>query len=125
MIMKIQIMREKERVVIAITKIKQRRIIRYNTRRILEEMPEARNDPNMKQPTRDYDELYMEELELAFMGAILRNQMTTLRNKDLVFKNQKALAMSIHRMERTMSRRNKHQRGARGSRTIYIDDITA
>ncbi|KAK9082147.1 hypothetical protein Syun_031084 [Stephania yunnanensis] len=49
----------------------------------------------------------MDEPELAFMGAILRNQLTTLRNQELVFKNQRALARSIHIMERAMSKRNR------------------
>ncbi|KAK9169578.1 hypothetical protein Syun_001718 [Stephania yunnanensis] len=37
--------------------------------------------------------------------------MATLRNQELVFKNQGALARSIHRMEHTMSRRNRCQGG--------------
>ncbi|KAK9114295.1 hypothetical protein Syun_021092 [Stephania yunnanensis] len=74
-------------------------------------MSEARKDPNVKQPTRDYDGLYMKRLELAFMGAILRNQRVTLRNQELVFKNQRTLARIIHIMEHTMSKRNRRQGG--------------
>ncbi|KAK9098503.1 hypothetical protein Syun_025548 [Stephania yunnanensis] len=40
---------------------KQRREIRDDTRRILEEMWEAQNDPNLEEPARDYDKLHMEE----------------------------------------------------------------
>ncbi|KAK9151482.1 hypothetical protein Syun_009791 [Stephania yunnanensis] len=41
----------------------------------------------------------------------MRNQMRTLSNQELVFKNQSALAKSIHMMERTMSRRHRRQGG--------------
>ncbi|KAK9081025.1 hypothetical protein Syun_030705 [Stephania yunnanensis] len=57
-----------------------RRKIRDDTTRVLEEILEARHDSNVKQLARDYDGLYMEETESAFMGTILCNRRTTLRN---------------------------------------------
>ncbi|KAK9160765.1 hypothetical protein Syun_007106 [Stephania yunnanensis] len=64
---------ERERVEICRRETKQRRKIIDDTSRILEEMPEARLDPNVGQHAREYDRLYMEESELAFMGATLHN----------------------------------------------------
>ncbi|KAK9135562.1 hypothetical protein Syun_014892 [Stephania yunnanensis] len=78
---------ERERVKIARREIEQRTKIKYDTRRILEEMSEVKNVSNMEQPTMDYDKLYKEE------------QMTTLCNQELVFENQRALTRSIHEME--------------------------
>ncbi|KAK9118849.1 hypothetical protein Scep_016942 [Stephania cephalantha] len=74
-------------------------------------MSEARNDPNVEQLSRDYNGLYMDELKLAFIGTILHNQKTTLRNQELAFKNLRALVRSIHIMELMMSKRNKCQEG--------------
>ncbi|KAK9107254.1 hypothetical protein Syun_023265 [Stephania yunnanensis] len=71
-------------------------------------MSRPRNDPNVEQPARDYDGIYIEKSELAFMGTILRNQVRTLMNQELVFENKIALAKNIHKMERTMSRRQKN-----------------
>ncbi|KAK9142955.1 hypothetical protein Syun_012355 [Stephania yunnanensis] len=53
----------------------------------------------MERPAKDYEGLYREESELAFMGAILCNEMTTLRNQDLIFEKQRDFARSIHGME--------------------------
>ncbi|KAK9151330.1 hypothetical protein Syun_009639 [Stephania yunnanensis] len=78
----------------------------------MEEMSKAKNDPNVEQPARDYDGIYVEEFELSFMGTILRNQIRTLRNQELVFEKQKALVKNIQRMERTMSKRHRRQGGA-------------
>ncbi|KAK9098911.1 hypothetical protein Syun_025956 [Stephania yunnanensis] len=59
---------ERESAEIARQETKQRRKIKSNTRRILEEVSEARNDLNAEQPARDYERLYIEESELAFYG---------------------------------------------------------
>ncbi|KAK9151235.1 hypothetical protein Syun_009544 [Stephania yunnanensis] len=75
---------ERERVEIARRKIEQRKKIRDDTRRILKEMSKTRNNLNVEQPIRDYDGLYMDELELGFIGVISHNQMTTLHNQKLV-----------------------------------------
>ncbi|KAK9098501.1 hypothetical protein Syun_025546 [Stephania yunnanensis] len=99
---------EREMVEIAKRETVQRKKIKDDTRRILEVMSKTKNDPNMEQPMRDYDGLYMEESELAFVDEILRNQMTTLHNHELVFQNQKALVRIIHRMERMMCKKNRH-----------------
>ncbi|KAK9112143.1 hypothetical protein Scep_019662 [Stephania cephalantha] len=74
-------------------------------------MSKARNDPNVDQPARDYDRLYMEESDLAFTGAILCSQMTTLCNQKLVFENKRSLARSIHKIKRTMYMRNRRRGG--------------
>ncbi|KAK9160170.1 hypothetical protein Syun_006511 [Stephania yunnanensis] len=74
-------------------------------------MLEARNDMNVEQRAWDYNRLYIEELELAFIGAVLRSQMTNLHNEELMFENQRTLARRTHMMERMMSRRNRCQGG--------------
>ncbi|KAK9125511.1 hypothetical protein Scep_014357 [Stephania cephalantha] len=103
---------EREKAKIAKREIDQRRKIKDDMRRILEEMSKARNDLNVEQPARAYDGLYMEESEFVFMGTILRNQMTTLRNQELVFENQSVLPRKVHRMEGKMSKRHRRQGGA-------------
>ncbi|KAK9151254.1 hypothetical protein Syun_009563 [Stephania yunnanensis] len=65
---------EREKTEIARREKEVRRKIRDDTRRMLEEVSKAKNDPTVEQPTWDYDGLYMEELELAFKGTILQNQ---------------------------------------------------
>ncbi|KAK9160606.1 hypothetical protein Syun_006947 [Stephania yunnanensis] len=97
---------EKEKAEIASRETEQRRKIRTDKRRVLEEKQGARNNLNVEQPTMDYNGLYMEESEFTFMGTILRNRLRTPRNHELVFENQMALAISIHMMERSMSRRH-------------------
>ncbi|KAK9114072.1 hypothetical protein Syun_020869 [Stephania yunnanensis] len=104
---------KREKVEIASREIEQRRKYRDDTRRVLEEMLRSRNNLNVEQPFMDNDGLYMEELELAFMCTILHSKMRTLRIQELVFENQRALAMSIHMMEMTMSRRHRRQRGGK------------
>ncbi|KAK9081674.1 hypothetical protein Syun_030892 [Stephania yunnanensis] len=64
---------EGERAEIARRGTKQKRKIRDDVGRILEEMLEARHDPNVEWPAWDYDGLYMEKPELSFMGAILHS----------------------------------------------------
>ncbi|KAK9092824.1 hypothetical protein Syun_027735 [Stephania yunnanensis] len=78
---------EREEAKIARSATEQRRKIKDDMRRILEEMLKARNDSNVVQPTMDYDGLYMEKSKLAFIGTIQRNKMRTLRNQELVFEN--------------------------------------
>ncbi|KAK9162704.1 hypothetical protein Syun_003606 [Stephania yunnanensis] len=81
---------EREKAEITRRETEKRRKIRDDMRRILEEMLEARRDLNVEHLARDYNKLYVEELELTFVGEILCNQMTTLRNQELVFENQMA-----------------------------------
>ncbi|KAK9160492.1 hypothetical protein Syun_006833 [Stephania yunnanensis] len=82
---------ERERAKIGRRKTKQRTKIKDSIRSILEEMSDAIKDPNVEQPTRDYDGLYTEGSKLAFMGAIPCNQMTILYSQELVFENQRVL----------------------------------
>ncbi|KAK9162903.1 hypothetical protein Syun_003805 [Stephania yunnanensis] len=81
--------------------------------RVLEEMSRARNNLNVEQPDTNFDGLYMEELELAFMGSILRNQVGTLRNQGLVFKNHMvsslALKMFADKPEKPQIESEEHQ----------------
>ncbi|KAK9142620.1 hypothetical protein Syun_012020 [Stephania yunnanensis] len=71
--------RGKKKAEIASREMEQRRKIRDEMRKVLEEMSRVRNNPNSEQPATNFDNLYMEELELAFIGSILRNQVMTLR----------------------------------------------
>ncbi|KAK9107086.1 hypothetical protein Syun_023097 [Stephania yunnanensis] len=65
---------EIERAEIARRENEHRRKIKYDTRRIVEEMSEARNDPNVEQPARDYDRIYMEESYNLDVPTLLRQE---------------------------------------------------
>ncbi|KAK9107163.1 hypothetical protein Syun_023174 [Stephania yunnanensis] len=79
---------ERKMVKIANKEKQERRKIRDETRRVLEEMSRARNDKNVEQHV-NFDGTYMKESKLAFIGSIQRNQVRTLMALELVFKNQR------------------------------------